>query len=125
MTLKSLSCTACIAIIALGLPLAAQAKKHRHHTTVPATATAATPAGPTAAELEAARQACEDRKAARAKNDTEIGAVAGGLVGGLLEHGSTIKTVLGVGVGAGAGALAGHAIGKSTVHCPTTTSSAY
>ncbi len=118
MNFKSLSCTACVAIIAVGLPLVASAKRHHHHTTAPVPATAAVPAGPTAAQLEAARQDCEDRQAARARTDTEIGAVAGGLVGGLVEHGNTLKTVLGVGVGGGAGALAGHAIGKSTVHCP-------
>ena len=59
------------------------------------------------------RRTCGAQKRAHGNNGTAIGAVSGGVLGSALGGGKFTNVLL----GAGAGAVAGHAVGRSTVHC--------
>jgi hypothetical protein len=56
---------------------------------------------------------CHDARRSSANTGTAVGAVGGGILGSALGGGRLGNTLL----GAGAGALAGHEIGKNSVHC--------
>ena len=59
------------------------------------------------------RRTCGAEKRAHGNNGTAIGAVTGGVLGSALGDGKVTNILL----GAGAGAVAGHAVGRGTVHC--------
>ena len=59
------------------------------------------------------RRTCGAQKRAHGNNGTAIGAVTGGVLGSTMGDGKFTNVLL----GAGAGAVAGHAIGRGTVHC--------
>jgi hypothetical protein len=56
---------------------------------------------------------CHARRSTNGTVGAVVGGVGGGLIGSALTHGN----VVGVLAGAGGGALAGHAIGKHSTHC--------